>query len=187
MDLAHTVTKVNSVNSPGHSSGGAPNVSARKAGFNLRLSSGESSKGDDVKTPDVESMDISRMSDSLHSIQSDIQRLAMQQSQIQNIMSHQQRGSSQEPERKSFYISQPEPQEKHQRGFYISEDRLGANAMGSPGASEEIKTATTVRRTWGTPQPVLLPPSGEQQHHHQYQHHHNQAHPSAADQYSSGN
>ena len=39
-----------------------------------------------VKTPDMEALDISRMSDSLYELQSDIKKLAVQQSQIQSMM-----------------------------------------------------------------------------------------------------
>ncbi len=76
------------------------------------------------------------MNDSLHDLQSDIQRLAQQQSQIQIMMSGPRLETSPGPPQ--------QPQQPHNpmdpQPFYI--------------ASPDPPISTPTRRTWGQPQPI---------------------------------
>ena len=74
------------------------------------------------------------MNDSLHDLQSDIQRLAQQQSQIQIMMSGPRMETSPGPPQ------QPQHNPMDPQPFYI--------------ASPDPPTSTPTRRTWGQPQPI---------------------------------
>jgi len=171
LDLAHNVNKGNSAAISGSN---GSDIAARKAAFSLRLGDSgggivrQNSTDQTTKTPDTEALDITRMSDSLQSLQSDIQRLALQQSQIQNIMNTTQRGMSAEPagppaaEQKSFFISGSnnnrggsDKDTPSQQSFYMS-------AGGLDTSNNKPTANSSVRRTWGTPQPMML--AGQQQH-----------------------
>ena len=92
------------------------------------------------RTPDIEAMDMETyskslcaMNDSLHDLQSDIHRLAQQQSQIQMLMSQPRMETSPGPQQPSHNPMDPQP-------FYI--------------ASPDPPISTPTRRTWGQPQPI---------------------------------
>ena len=104
-----------------------------------------------VSTPDMEANSISRMSDSLYELQSDLQRLALQQSQIQTMMSSSPHPHPTKPEQHSFYISQPPPSPPHP--FYIS----------GPPTHQYF-----ARPTWSTQPNFHPPPSNIYEHHHPY-------------------
>ena len=67
-------------------SGSSVNAERRTRPFSLHLQDLARGGSEAVKTPDLEALDISRMSDSLYELQSDIKKLALQQSQIQSMM-----------------------------------------------------------------------------------------------------
>ena len=102
-----------------------------------------------VRTPDVEAMDMDTyaknlhlMNDSLHDLQSDIQRLAAQQTQIQQMMSPQRQQQQQPPQQQQHNPMDPQP-------FYMASDHP---PMGGPGPGPGPMTPQ--RRTWGQPQPI---------------------------------
>ena len=102
--------------------------------------------GDQVRTPDVEAMDMDTysrnlhaMNDSLHDLHSDIQRLAQQQSQIQQMMHS--------PQQQQAPAAPPHHNPMDPQPFYIAHD------------------PPQQRRTWGQPQPINFahqqqPPQG---------------------------
>ena len=92
------------------------------------------------RTPDIEAMDmetysksLTAMNESLQDLQSDIQRLAQQQSQIQVMMGQPRMDTSPGPQHSSHNPMDPQP-------FYI--------------ASPDPPISTPTRRTWGQPQPI---------------------------------
>ena len=108
---------------------GGGGAERRTRPFSLHLQDLARGGGESVKTPDLEALDISRMSDSLYELQSDIKKLALQQSQIQSMMQPSStKQTKPEPSRQPFFISKP--QEQHQQDqapsvnqnkpFYIS-------------------------------------------------------------------
>ncbi len=129
-----------------------------------------SSQSYEPKTPDIEAMDmetysksIHAMNDSLHDLQSDIQRLAQQQTQIQQIM-HPSQGPggypsamSASPQRpmnpmdpQPFYISQPDP--PPQRRTWGQPQPISFAHQG-PGGGIEWPQQAPRRAQWGAPQP----------------------------------
>ena len=89
--------------------------------FSLHLQ--DLASGESVKTPDLEALDISRMSDSLYELQSDIKKLALQQSQIQSMMQPSSSKQQAKPEtsRQPFFISKP--QEEQQQAASVSQNQ----------------------------------------------------------------
>ena len=108
-------------------SGSSVNAERRTRPFSLHLQDLARGGSEAVKTPDLEALDISRMSDSLYELQSDIKKLALQQSQIQSMMQPSStKQSKPESSREPFFISKPqqEPQQapsvSQNQPFYIS-------------------------------------------------------------------
>lgn len=157
------------------------------------------------KTPDIEGMDmdtysksIYAMNDSLHDLQSDIHRLAQQQSQIQQMMHHPsaiaspQRPPMQQPpsgnpmDPQPFYISQPDP--PPQRRTWGQPQPISFAHQG-PGGGVEWPQQPPRRAQWGQPQrpPMMFDPySGAPidqwgnpvpPHHYNGYYHHHQAPP----------
>ena len=119
----------------------------------------------DPKTPDIEAMDmdtysksIYAMNDSLHDLQSDIQRLAQQQSQIQQIMHHSAipnqspapSGRQNPMDPQPFYISQPDP--PPQRRTWGQPQPISF-AHQQPGGGVDWPQQPPRRAQWGSPQP----------------------------------
>ncbi len=103
-------------------------------------SGGNSRPSSTAKTPDAEnvnaesySKNLNAMNDSLHDLQSDIQRLASQQAQIQQMM----RGGQQQQQQQQ----QPPPNPMDPQPFYMAPDHPEMHH-------------TPQRRTWGQPQPI---------------------------------
>lgn len=160
----------------------------------------------EAKTPDIEGMDIDTysksiyaMNDSLHDLQSDIHRLAQQQSQIQQMMHHpsaisspqrpppaaMQSGNPMDPQ--PFYISQPDP--PPQRRTWGQPQPISFAHQG-PGGGVEWPQQPPRRAQWGQPQrpPMMFDPySGAPidqwgnpvppHHYNGYYHHHQQPPP----------
>jgi len=120
---------VSSSSPPAHNqmSGSGSSGTPVKRPFSLKFNNDQQNIGGAVQTPEMEALDISRMSDSLYSLQSDIQRLALQQTQIQNLMNTSGGNPGNERvENKPFYISDLNSQANnsvkpsHSQPFYIS-------------------------------------------------------------------
>ena len=110
---------------------------------------------------DTYSKSIYAMNDSLHDLQSDIQRLAQQQSQIQQIMHHSAMPpNSQAPNPRAgppnpmdpqpFYISQPDPPQ--QRRTWGQPQPISF-AHQQPGGGVDWPQQPPRRAQWGSPQP----------------------------------
>ena len=118
-------------------------VQSRWLSNDRRQSDSTSNPAAALKTPDVEAMDmdtysknLNAMNTSLHDLQGDIQRLAQQQSQIQQMM-HSPHQQQQQPQQ-SVNPMDPQP-------FYIS----GGESM-----PQQHHPQPHQRRTWGQPQPI---------------------------------
>ena len=118
-----------------------------------------------ARTPDVESMDMDvysrnmhQMNDSLHDLQTDIQRLAQQQLQIQQMMSQQQQQQQQMRPMAMPAMPHHQPNPMDPQPFYIAPD--GPQPCAAAGGGPMVQP----RRTWGQPQPIhfdAAPPPSE--------------------------
>ncbi len=107
-----------------------------------------------MRTPDVENMDmdtyarnLNAMNDSLHDLQGDIQRLASQQSQIQQMMGG---GGGQQQQQQHHPQAPPPPSSMDPQPFYIAPDHPGHHQLHHP----HQQPLPPQRRTWGQPQPI---------------------------------
>ena len=117
------------------------------------LSSNKSAATPDGGDMDGYSRNLQHMNDSLQDLQSDIQRLAQQQSQIQQMMNHsnQQPGMphnrQQQQQQQMQQLPMHQQQQQHHpmdpQPFYIAQDAHHQQPQQQP-----------PRRTWGQPQPI---------------------------------
>ena len=103
---------------------GGGGAERRTRPFSLHLQDLARGGGESVKTPDLEALDISRMSDSLYELQSDIKKLALQQSQIQSMMQPSStKQTKPEPSRQPFFISKPQGQHQQDQAPSVNQNK----------------------------------------------------------------